>query len=105
MRLRQENDEGKEEMSTFARVLAALLCDKSSRDCDRVLLQAVWAQEIREKRLNPERLMDYLLEGCLTNPDSITRARRKLQSEYTQLRGSRWAQRQKYALVYGRMIA
>lgn len=62
-----------------------------SRDNDRLLLANVW--QIEAGDIKKSHFISLLLEGTLTTPETITRARRKLQEKYTHLRGRKWNER------------
>lgn len=78
-------------------VRAILENDLKARDNDRILCVKFWARELGN---NPQEWFMHLYSiGELTNHDSITRARRKLQEEHEHLRGNRYRERMKHQKV------
>jgi hypothetical protein len=67
-----------------------------SRDSDRKLIAAIWKREIDKLPIEKKQrrsVLDLLSDGLLENPETITRARRKLQEKVEALRGKSWASR------------
>lgn len=63
------------------------------RDDDNKLLANIWLKEIGKDNLKEMSAYDFLVlfsEGKLSNFESIGRARRKVQSENEELRGSKY---------------
>lgn len=73
------------------KVYSVLTDTPSSRDDDRILLTEIWTKELDKSK---EFLAEFL-SGALSNPETITRIRRKLQEQHTQLRGDKWEVRHK----------
>jgi hypothetical protein len=72
------------------------------RDNDARLTCVVWAQELKEigldySRIGAGTLMNLYVDGTLSTPDTITRIRRKLQEVNEELRGEKYAKRQRAA--------
>lgn len=59
-----------------------------SRDDDRILLSNIWLKE--SEGLDNKDFFHHFLKGNLSNPETITRIRRKLQEQHVQLRGEKW---------------
>lgn len=59
-----------------------------SRDDDRLLLTTIWLKEMKDLE-NPDFLYHFV-SGSLSNPETITRIRRKLQEQHPCLRGEKW---------------
>ena len=75
------------------KVYPILSSNYSARDDDRVLLTSIWIEEM--KLLNDSDFMGNFLKGNLSNPETITRSRRKLQQENIDLRGDKFDERHK----------
>lgn len=82
------------------------LCDKVKvllrshphlRDSDKRLVANIWSIDLTElynkniENISSLDMLNALAEGNLTNHDSITRARRKVQQENEDLRGTKYA--------------
>jgi len=68
-----------------------------TRDNDRLLIAHVWEHE-QPTLFKYDRSSIFILmfvEGRLSFPDDITRARRKIQAEQSHLRGVKWKQHQR----------
>ena len=80
-------------------VLDVLNTFDSHRDSDMKLLSTIWGGELMElgekciEDYTALDLLDYIHDGKLTTPESITRIRRKLQQENPELRGNVWKER------------
>lgn len=79
-------------------VLKLLTEHKHLRDSDDKLVATIWKFELQKMGLNPTqfsafKLLDMYAKGQLTNPQSITRSRRKAQEENEELRGENYAKR------------
>jgi|SRR6185312_13368232 len=74
------------------KVESVLINTPESRDDDRLLLAAVWLKEQHEMEDNRGFFVEFV-DRRLSNPESITRARRKLQQNNPMLRGERWEDR------------
>tara|TARA_R100001440_G_scaffold38976_1_gene58622 strand:- start:442 stop:747 length:306 start_codon:yes stop_codon:yes gene_type:complete len=63
-----------------------------TRDCDRKLTTMVWKGEVDKYGtfVSIHNFFDLYKNSKLTNSDSITRVRRKLQEEDKTLRGQKW---------------
>lgn len=90
------------------RVTAILLRYPETKDNDRELIVRYWKQQITDEQEDArEKLQSspyYSFDGFLSafaqgkfeSPDTLTRARRKLQLMYPNLRGAKYDERQKY---------
>ena len=81
------------------RVRALLDARPALRDDDQRLVANVWWQALKTNGYDPDRLsgtglIQMFAENKLPNPDSITRARRKLQEMHVHLRGKKYDKRQ-----------
>jgi len=75
-----------------------LLVDKPHlRDCDRRLTATVWSKEIGGMsaltNLSAYELLNQFVKGKLSSPESIRRARQKIQEEIPDLRGQSYTER------------
>lgn len=78
-----------------------LLTNEAARDSDRLLIVEIWKAEAVEQYLvSSESLLRAFLDCKLPMPDSITRARRKLQEEIPTLRGKRYGERKQMGVDY-----
>ena len=82
----------KEEVKYLLSILPPL------RDDDKLLSYQLWWNRVMEMKLNPidikwVEFMKLLSDGNLPSMDSISRARRKLQQEFPDLRGKLWEKR------------
>jgi hypothetical protein len=75
------------------KVYAILTDHPLSRDDDRVLLANIWMKEI--EGIERKDFLSHFLKGDLSNPETITRVRRKLQEKHVKLRGEKWEGRHK----------
>lgn len=71
------------------------------RDDDNKLVANYWYKELQNSSVNTNSFTahDFLnlyANGNMTPADSITRARRKLQEQFPELRGKNWKERQKH---------
>mgnify|MGYP003641464684 CR=1 FL=1 len=69
------------------------------RDDDNKLISNFWHKEVINldidlKEESGLKILELFAEGKLTSPESIGRVRRKLQEEFTYLRGNKWEERQ-----------
>lgn len=71
-----------------------LTTEPKYRDSDEKLVARIWNDELREKNLTAYEFFCLYAKNEVTNSDSITRARRKVQQEFPALRGATWQQRQ-----------
>jgi hypothetical protein len=81
------------------RVKRVLQDNPSTRNNDNKLTAIIWSQDLRQQGkdanlLTAQGFMKMYYEGKLTNSDSITRARRKLQELHPELRGKNYQARQ-----------
>jgi hypothetical protein len=74
------------------KVYASLIERPIARDDDRALLYMVWSKECEHLPLGTK-FLDAFLEGKVSNPESVTRMRRKLQEKHESLRGDKWEAR------------
>lgn len=70
------------------------------RDDDNALIANVWARELQQQGIEIKEMRAYeflasLATGRLSSSESITRMRRRLQTEYPSLRGNTWDKRHK----------
>lgn len=72
---------------------------KIARDSDCLLLTKVWSHESNEYDSDEPRSHFFydLVSGKYSTPETITRARRKLQEMYPELRGERYKKRHELA--------
>ena len=82
------------------KVFHQLKYDKFCRDSDERLIANIWFNEFRDKvnsEVEPEagytKLLESLVDGVLSSPESIVRVRRKLQEQHPELRGEKWKAR------------
>ncbi len=91
----------KEKIKTVEKILREIA---TTRDNDQELIAKYWHDELREMKFDQER--DFILthreinlfykvieSGILSQPDTITRARRKVQEEVPSLRGDKYHKR------------
>ncbi len=81
------------------RVKSVLQQNITSRDDDNKLTAIIWHRELLDKGIDANKLtaqgfIKLYYEGKLTNSDSITRARRKVQELCPDLRGGNYKARQ-----------
>lgn len=74
------------------------------RDCDKRLVARVWKSQVGSyDKLGQISMLSFLTTYCNTeliaSPDSITRARRKVQELHPELRGATYRERHKQASV------
>lgn len=67
-----------------------------ARDSDFLLISEIWHRDIERQDLNYKEVLKLMIDGKLAKPESITRARRKLQEYYPKLRGKNWLKRHKH---------
>ena len=100
---------------TIQRVAAILLKHPETRDNDRILCVYYWQQQLLDTGRNPSKMdiADFFMAYTFTeisDAQTITRLKRKLQMERPQFRGQRWAERQakqeqvKQDLGYGQKV-
>lgn len=70
-----------------------LLQDLEARDDDNILLIRVWQRQGFKDKMSFKGFKYKLIMGRLALPESIMRARRRLQAKYKSLRGSLYIQR------------
>jgi hypothetical protein len=76
--------------------------DASLRDDDNRLVSKLWGFTLVDMGIKPSQhtitlFLEMYRDGKLPNADIITRARRKVQEECADLRGSKWEERHKEA--------
>ena len=65
------------------------------RDNDKLLISLVWNTQLEQKDYEGSRdFLDVMLLGYLAKPESVTRARRKIQEDNPLLRGKTHGKRQ-----------
>ena len=84
---------------TIQRVAAILLKHPETRDNDRMLCVYYWQQQLLDNGRNPSNMdmADFFMAYTFTDlsdAQTITRLKRKLQLERPQFRGNKWAERQ-----------
>ena len=84
---------------TIQRVAAILLKHPETRDNDRMLCVYYWQQQLLDTGRNPNSMdiADFFMAYTFTDlsdAQTITRLKRKLQLERPQFRGKKWAERQ-----------
>lgn len=84
---------------TIQRVAAVLLKYPETRDNDRMLCVYYWQQQLLDNGRNPSNMYmaDFFMAYTFTDlsdAQTITRLKRKLQMERPQFRGNKWAERQ-----------
>ena len=84
---------------TIQRVAAILLKHPETRDNDRMLCVYYWQQQLLDTGRNPNSMdiADFFMAYTFTDlsdAQTITRLKRKLQLERPQFRGNKWAERQ-----------
>ena len=100
---------------TIQRVAAILLKHPETRDNDRMLCVYYWQQQLLDSGRNPNTMdiADFFMAYTFTDlsdAQTITRLRRKLQMERQQFRGKKWAEKQakqekvKQDLGYGQKV-
>lgn len=72
------------------------------RDDDKSLISKIWEVELLKQNINLSEtninmFLSLYVNGSISNPDSILRARRKLQETNEELRGETWEERHKEA--------
>jgi hypothetical protein len=67
-----------------------------TRDSDFRLIAMYYRRNCPEpvSYITADEFLNHLAHGEMASPDSITRARRKLQQHYPELRGQKWNERQ-----------
>lgn len=70
------------------KVFSVLTDVPQSRDDDKVLLSEIWQKESTASSVGD--FFDELQSGKLSNAETITRMRRKLQEKHVPLRGEKW---------------
>ena len=85
---------------TRNKVFYFLELSESSRDSDEKLLSNYWVNELRARGIDPSKisafeLLKIIADGKMTNPQSIFRARRKIQENVPELRGKNYKERKK----------
>ena len=81
--------------SLRTKVEAVLKLDLISRNSDRNLIAAIWKNECCDKGV--WNVLDGLMDGRLSNPESIRRLRQMLQREFPELQGTNDKNRMKDA--------
>ena len=85
---------------TIQRVAAILLKNPETRDNDRMLCVRYWQQQLLDLGDDPSIMdiadffMAYAFKNTLSDAQTITRLRRKLQMEQPEYRGKKWAEKQ-----------
>jgi hypothetical protein len=81
--------------STVKLVHSLLTNSKKAREDDKFIVCCFWKKECSVLGITDvSGLLNAYHQGKLTNHDSVTRARRKLQELYPELRGENYEQRQ-----------
>ena len=81
-------------LDNAAKVKSLLEAQPKYRDDYKSLIARIWFNEIgQDKELKAYELLNKLAEGKLSHPESIMRARRKIQEEHPELRGRTYNKR------------
>jgi hypothetical protein len=75
----------------YARVKKVLTLNANARDNDNILLAEIWSEDRLDYRGCD--ILQLLVEGKLTNFESVRRARQKAQEENPELRGKKYRER------------
>ena len=82
--------------TTKGQILHLLRTEADTRDSDSLLLARVWKSELGNTTfMTGSRLLSTIAEGKLTSPESIRRARQKIQQGNPELRGTNYYSRHK----------
>jgi hypothetical protein len=73
------------------KVLSLLTYEPKTRDDDRLLLSILWTKETEAQ--NIEEFLKELIDGKISNPETVTRLRRKFQEKFVSLRGEKYEER------------
>lgn len=87
--------------TTMAKVESILNLWPKAKDNDKLLVSIYWAQQIHDDggevtKMSAWNLLKDLSDGKLTDSDTITRARRKLQETKPELRGAKYMARMEH---------
>lgn len=80
--------------NTYRDVRSILTIYPETRDDDRKLIAQMWFRE-NEDVTGFQQFLGAFMNGKFTNPDTITRCRRKVQEMHPELRGAKYAERQR----------
>lgn len=86
-------------------VIDILQKNHQAKDNDIILLFIFWEREFSGKFWDYEQFKSLMLGGKLAIPDTITRTRRKLQSDHPELRGDLYELRKKAEMRMTNQIA
>jgi hypothetical protein len=91
-------EKSKQIKTKLAKVVEILTSMPEARDSDRVLIAWYWRweQPLVCTMGSAEKLLRALENREISNPDDITRARRKAQELHPELRSSLWKTKQRY---------
>jgi len=79
--------------------------ERELRDNDDALVCTIWHMEFPEaEKVSALHFMWAYAQGRITDADTITRARRQVQADNQELRGSTWRERHKDASVFSKDI-
>lgn len=87
-------------ITTYDRVYGYLKEAQKYRDDDKLLVARFWYDEMKaagikmDAAVDPVYVIRMYVDGKMTNHDTITRARRKVQEEVPEFRGASYAKRQ-----------
>jgi hypothetical protein len=92
-------EKSKQIITKLAKVKQILTVLPEARDDDRLLIDSFWRYEkpLLFSFQSGDAVMRAFVNGELSMPDDITRARRKVQEQYPELRGTKWRQKQRTA--------
>jgi hypothetical protein len=82
------------------KVVTLLRSHSHLRDSDKRLVANIWVLEVTSiykkpiENISSLEFLNCVAEGKLTNYDSISRARRKVQEQYPDLRGTKYKEKQ-----------
>lgn len=74
------------------------------RDDDNYLICKIWSKHFKEKAVTMGAIYKALNDKLIPTPESITRARRKVQEQQKTLRGKKYIQRQKQSDLFRKNI-
>lgn len=96
-------------MTMQQRVIQLLKSNAAYRDDDNKLVARIWNNHLEQMEKDPRTITAYEMLclyaiGDIPTADAITRARRKVQEENPELRGSKWEERQKEAKDFAEQV-
>lgn len=96
-------------MTMQQRVMQLLKANAAYRDDDNKLVARIWNNHLEGMEKDPNKITAYDMlclyaTGEIPTADAITRARRKVQEENSELRGTKWEERQKEAKGFAEQV-